>query len=333
MPDTAPTSPRTPVLAVIALGGDAMRYAEVEATADGPRLRRLGTCDFELDAEAAVFGSASADGDPDLSVVSDALRDVFAGTSARSLVVATAATGSTAFFTPLPAGMSAGARDEQFRQEAALLADVPPATPVRVRAVPVRTEGADSERRWYHVLHVGEGVHARLGRLAAALGVGSYDVADTARAAAVVARSLGADAGVDLLVGAYGAHTEAAVVRDGVLLFSHHGPGATPEDTAYFALATLEATGLDAASVGRLFAYGDGLGDGLGDGADAPPRLAMLAGLTGTAPRALDALPLFGRPVGASPWELAAFGPVLGAALDAAGAPSESPAGALSAGA
>ncbi|HEX8384833.1 MAG TPA: hypothetical protein VF576_01545, partial [Rubricoccaceae bacterium] len=253
MPDPSdPSDARPTALAVVGLSGGAMRYAEVEPGGPtGYRLRRLGTCDFDLDAEAAVFGAGPPEA---LAVVADALRDVFAGTSARSLVVATPATATTTFFTPLPAGLGDGARDEQLRQEAALLADVPPATPVRVRAVPVRAETMpEGERRWYHVLHVGENVHARLGRLAAAIGAPSYDVADAGRAAATVVRALpadgppddGADAGrVDLVVGAYAGHTEVAVVRGGDLLFGHHGPGTTPEDTAYFALAALEAAGL-----------------------------------------------------------------------------------------
>ena len=326
---------RPPALALVGLSGGALRYAEVQPGGPGgpagPRLLRLGTCDFDLDAEAAVFGASPPDA---LAAIADALRDVFAGTAARSLVVAAPATATTTFFTPLPSDLGADARDEQLRQEAALLADVPPATPVRVRAVPVRAEAtAEGERRWYHVLHVSEGVHARLGRLAAALGVPSYDVADAGRAAAAVVRELsglGASGPgrADLVVGVYGGHTEVAVVRDGALVFGHHGVGATPEDTAYFALAALDAAGFDAASVGRLFAYGDATGE---VGEDGPARLALLGHLAGVAAVPLDALPLFGRPVGgASAWELAAFAPVLGAALGP-GAPAAAPSAAVEA--
>ena len=306
--------PPAPTLAVVGLSGHVLRYAEVATGAAGPRLLRLGACDFETDAEAAVFGSGDA---ATLAVVEDALRDVFAGSAARSLVVTVPATASTAFFTPLPVGLAAAERDDQIRQEAALLADLPPATPVRVRAVPVRAEATDAggARLWYHVLHVSEGVHAHLGRLAAALGVASYDVADAGRGAAAVVRALPAAAagaaagGVDLVVGAYADHTEATVVRGGELVFGHHGPGTTPEDTAYYALAALEAAGHDATAVGRVFASGDA--------ADAD-RLAVLAGLTGQDAAPLNPITLFGRPVdAASAWELAAFAPVLGAALAA----------------
>ena len=309
-------------VALVGFSGASMRYAEV-AAGEPPRLLRLGTCDFDLDAEAAVFGPGATPA-ATMAVLADALRDVFAGTAAQQIVVAVPATASTAFFSLLPAALTADARDEQIRQEAALLADVAPATPLRVRAVPVRAEPADpaggGARQWVHVLHVGEAVHARIGQLAAALGVGGYDVADGPRAAAAVVQALAPAADVALVVGAYAGHTEVAVVRGGSLLFSHHGPGATPEDTAYFALAALGAAGLDAAAVGCLFAYGDALGDAAAPGVaapdEAPARLAMIAGLTNAAAVPLDALAPFGQPVGgASPWELSAFAPLLGAAL------------------
>ncbi len=313
-----------PSLAVVSLSGQAMRYAEAASGADGPRLLRLGTCDFDADAEAAVFG---ADDPATLAIVADAVRDVFSGSRARSLVVAVAAPDSTAFFTPLPAGLAAAARDEQIRQETALLADVAPGAPVRVRAVPVRAEAAPAgepggARLWYHVLHVPEAAHARLGRLAEALGAPAYDLADAGRASAAVVRALwpetaGMSPSVDLVVGAYAQHTEVAVVRGGELVFGHFGPGATPEDTAYYALAALEAAGHDAAAIGRIYATGDALADRT---ADAPTRLAVLADLAGVAALPLNAIGLFGRPVdGATAWELAAFAPVLGAALAAAG--------------
>ena len=312
MSDLPPAPP--PTLAVLGFSGHVMRYAEV---VPGPRLVRLGACDFETNVEAALFRGEPAPtqaGDPDaLAAVEDALRDVFSGTAARALVVAVPATASTAFFTPLPAGLAPADRDGQIRQEAALLADIPPAVPVRVRAVPVRAEaspagdGGDGARLWYHVLHVPEGVHERLGRLAAVLGVASYDVADAGRSVAAVVHALGGDA-ADLVVGAHGDHTEAVVVRGGAFTFAHHGPGTTPEDTAYYALAALDAAGLDAAAVGRVFATGDAEGG----------RLDVLASLTGTAAVPLNPIGLFGQPVeDATAWELAAFAPVLGAALAA----------------
>ena len=325
-PETAHDARR--VVAGVSLSGADMRYAEVVHEGGAARLRRLGGIDFAFDAERAVLG----DGDPDaLREVGEALAEVLAGTEAAVLVVAAHPTRTTTFFTPLPAGLADDARDAQLRQETALLADLAPTLAVRVRAVPVRSEpGPGGGRRWYHVVHVGEPVHVRLSMLADRLGVPAYDLADTTRAVAALAArhpalaTGGADddaggagaGGVDVVVGAYGAHTEVALCRPapggpsggggGAFLFGHSGAGATPEDTAYFALAALQHAGLDASAVGRMTTYGTA--------ADAD-RLALAAELLAQEPEPLDPFAALGRDPGVSAAERAAFAPVLGAAL------------------
>ena len=322
-PETAPTARR--VVAGVSLNGADVRYAEVVHEGGAARLRRLGGVDFAFDAERAVLGDGDAGA---LATVAEALADVLGGTEAAVLVVAAHPTTTTTFFTPLPAGIGDEARDAQLRQETALLADLPPTLAVRVRAVPVRSEpGPGGGRRWYHVVHVGEPVHVRLSMLADGLGVPAYDLADTTRAVAALAARRpalagqavagGADDGggdgpgvVDVVVGAYGSHSEVSLCRPapggGAFLFGHSGAGATPEDTAYFALAALQHAGLDAAAVGRLVTYGTA--------ADAD-RLALAAELLGRDPEPLDPFLAFGRDPGVSAAERAAFAPVLGATL------------------
>ena len=286
------------------VSGRTLRYAEVVAGPDGPRLRRLGAADFEADVERAVFhgGDAAA-----VEAVAAALAEGLGGTDAQALVLAVHPTATTSFFTPLPVGLSAHAREGQIRQETALLADLAPSQAVRVRAASVRTERrAEGDREWFHVVHVDEPVHARLAQLADALAVPAYDVADTTRAVAAVAGG----AGLDLVVGVYGGHTEVAVARDGAFLFGTHGRGTAPADTAYFALAALQQTGTDvgdpargAAALDRLLVYGD----------DATPeRLALTAEFAGATSEPLDPFARFGRRPDAADAELAAFGPVLG---------------------
>ena len=212
-------------------------------------------------------------------------------------------TATTAFFTPLPAGLDPEVRAGQLRQETALLADLAPTQAVRVRARQVRTEPAPGgPREWFHVVHVDEPVHARLSLLADALGVGAYDVADSTRAAAAVA---GAE-GLALVVGAFGRHTEVSVARDGAFLFGTHGPSTEPPDTAYFALAALQQAGAEVAAVDRLLVYG---------GDATPGRLGPLAEFVGLEAGWLDPFGPFRRRPEAPPAELAAFAPVLGAAL------------------
>lgn len=286
--------------ALAGLSGRTLRYAEVVPGPDGPRLRRLGAADFDLDAEAAVFRT----GDPEaIEAVAEALVDGLGGTAADALVVAAHPTATTSFFSRLPVGLDAEVRDGQLRQETALLADLAPTQAVRVRARTVRVEPTPGgDREWIHVVHVAEPVHARLSVLADALGVGGYDLADTTRAAAAVATAPGAA----LVVGAFQDHTEVAVVRDGAFLFGTHGPSTAPADTAYFALAALQQAGADARALDALLVYGD-------DATDA--RLDLTAEFVGRPAVWLDPFARFGRRPDADAGELAAFAPVLGAAL------------------
>ena len=283
----------TAARAVACLSGRTLRYAEL----DGARLRRLGAADFEVDAERALFG----DGDPAvLGALADALAQGLGETNADLLVFAVHPTVTTSFFTPLPVNLAAGDQDRQIQQEAALLADLAPGQPVRVRAVSVRTE-ADAQREWFHVVHVADVVHDRLALLADAVGVAGYDLVDSTRAVAALARG----PGLDLVVGAYRGHTEVAVVRDGAFLYGTHGPSVAAADTAYFALAALQQAGVQATAPDRLQVYGD---------AATPERLGLAAEFTATPATPLDPFSRASRRPDGDPGELAAFAPVLGAA-------------------
>ncbi|WP_420456613.1 hypothetical protein [Rubrivirga sp.] len=285
--------------AVAGLSGRTLRFAEVVPSADGPALRRLGAADFDLDAERAVFET----GDPEaIEAVAEALAAGLGGTAAEALVVAAHPTATTSFFSRLPVGLAPEARLGQIHQETALLADLAPTQAVRVRARSVRVEpAAGGDREWVHVVHVAEPVHARLSLLADALGVGGYDVADSTRAAAVVAGP-----GLALVVGAFRGHTEVAVAHDGTFLFGTHGPSTAPADTAYFALAALQQAGAEAGALDRLWVYGD---DATND------RLDLTAEFVGAEAAWLDPFGPFRRRPDADAGELAAFAPVLGAAL------------------
>ena len=280
--------------AVACLSGRTLRYAEVS---DGA-LRRLGAADFDVDAERVLFG----DGDPAVvGSIADALVDGLGGTSAETLILVLHPTVTTSFFTPLPAGLPADARDGQIRQETALLADLAPTQPVRVRAVSLRTETqAGGDREWFHVVHVADRVHDRLALLADALGVSGYDLTDSTRSVAALA----APSGLDLMVGAFDGHTEVSVVRDGTFLYGTHGPSTAAADTAYFALAALQQAGAQATDPDRLLVYGDAASD---------TRMGLTAEFTATEPQPVDAFVHLGRRPQADAAELAAFAPVLGA--------------------
>ena len=286
-------------VAVAGLSGRTLRYAEVEP-GERPVLRRLGAADFDLDVERAVFAEGDADA---LEVVSEALADGLAETEASTLVLALHPSATTTFFTPLPVGLEVDARDGQLRQEAALLADLAPTHVVRARSRAVRTERTDAagDLEWFQTVQVTEAVHGRLSHLADTLGA-RYDLSDTTRAAARVAEI----DGVTLVVGVYGRHTEVAVVRDGAFLFGSHGPSTAPADTAYFALAALQQSGVAGPEVERLRVYGDDATE---------ERLELVVEFVGRERSFLNPLRPFARSLAADPSELASFGPVLGAAL------------------
>jgi hypothetical protein len=304
-------------VAILGLQGSVLRYAEVE-DGQAAALRRLGTVEFEGDAERTLLG----DGGPPLGpALERAVREVFDTEREGppdALIVAAHPSHTVSFATPLPEALSAEAGHEHLRQEAALLADVPAGRPVRIRAVPVRTEpltrraeASPEPHRWHHVLYLSEAVHARLSLLARALGVASYDLVDTTRAAAAIVQRLDPSGDLDrvaLAVGAYGGHTEYALCRGGAWAYGHYGPGATSEDTAYYALALLERLGYDADTPRRLFVYGD---------APHHERFDLLTQMVNLTAEPLDPLVLFGRrPGGVDPAQLSAFAPLLGVTLE-----------------
>ncbi|MEM6326759.1 MAG: hypothetical protein AAF791_06520 [Bacteroidota bacterium] len=303
-------------IATIGLQGALLRYAELDGETS---LRRLGTVEFDRDAERTLLGP---EGLPLGTALETAVREVFdvdTSGSPDALIVAAHPSHTVSFSTPLPETLPEAERDEHLRQEAALLADVAAGQPVRIRAVPVRTqplppraEAEPEPHRWHHVLYLSESVHTRLSLLARALGVDAYDLIDTTRAAATVVSRLAPSpdpSRLAMAVGVYGGHSEFALMRGNEWAHGHFGLGASAEDTAYFALALLERVGLDADAPERLFAYGDRV---------TPERLQLTEQMLDLEAEVLDPLSLFSRrPRRADPTQLAAFTPLLGVALGA----------------
>lgn len=292
--------------AAVALSGDTMLYAEVEdRPGGGRRLNRLGACDFPFDAEQAVY----RDGDPSsLSAISEALSAAFEGSEADAVILATSPMNTTTFFSLLPVDLSTEERDAYLRQEAALLADVPPTHPVRIRISAVGQEAFEDEpHSWYHVLHVEEAIHARISLMAQTLHAKRYDLIDSTRAALATATAVRTDSATSVLVGCMADHTEVVIVAPNHVLFTSHGAGSTPEDTAYFTLSALQRVSVESADVSQLLFYGTDIN---------PERLSPLQQLIPARSELLDAFASFDRrPAGMSDEDLAAFVPVLGAAL------------------
>jgi|GEM_PF-469228 len=321
-----PPAPDPRVRAGIELAGRTLRYTEVDlgerrsalsgpgGPASPPRLLRLGACDFEFDVAEAVLDLA---GPPHLETVATAIREIFEGSRAERLGLAVHPWHATSFFAPLPEGMTAAARFEQLRQEAAMLADARVARPVRVHATPIRLEVLPDGRRyhWHHVLRLPESVHARAAHLGAQIaeGVGHTFTDAVGAATTVAARLAPADEGDDeappfaLTLGVYGERLEVGVCSGRTWHFGHWSEAAHRADGAYFGAALLDRLAIDAARVRHLYVYGD---------ADGNEVVAGIEGLLGVEARPLDPLALFKLARSQEdPAALAAFTPCVGAAL------------------
>lgn len=303
----------------IELTGRVMRYAEVERGDRGarPRLVRLGACDFDFDVADAILDLT---GPTHLDTVAAAIEEIFDGTEARRLAVIVHPWNTTSFFSPVREGTPPVERLEQFKQEAAMLADASAGRPVRVRATPVRIEALPdgSRHHWHHVLRLPESVHARLAHLAKPLGRdrrgrdGGHEFVDSAGAAAAIATRLTyvedeEDPGFALAVGMYPGHLELALVQGETWHFGHHAEADVLSDGAYYAAALLNRLAIAPSSVDRLLVYGAAADSSLA---------ASLSGWLGIEPEPLNPLRLFGlAPAGADPYALTAYAPCLGALL------------------
>lgn len=301
----------------IELTGRVMRYAEVDLGARGadasPRLTRLGACDFDFDVGEAIL---NVSGPTHLDTVATAIREIFDGSEADRLFVAVHPWDATAFFSPVSAEAPPVARLEQFRQEAAMLADVTVARPVRVNATPVRIAPMPDGSRyhWHHVLHLSQSIHARLAHLAKpfARRDGGYEfVAATGSAAAITARLApvpdDGEPSFALAVGVYGNRTEFALSQGETWYYGHYVEADAGTDGAYFAGAMLDRLGLAASQIRRLFVYGD---------AAEPAPAAGLSAWLGVEAEPLNPLRVFGlAPPDANPFALAAYTPCVGALL------------------
>ena len=303
----------------IELYGRVMRYAEVDFGARGadaaPKLLRLGACDFDFDVAEALLDLA---GPTHLDTVATAVREIFDGSRAETLRVAVHPWRATSFFSPIPEGTAPASRLEQFKQEAAMLADAAVSRPVRVKATPVRIEAGPDGRRshWHHVLRLPESVHARFAHVAKPLGgdrhEGAHEFVDATGAAAAVVARLHEPSGEDdepfaLAVGAYGERAEFALCRGTTWYHGHFADVPARTDGAYFAAALLDRLGVAPGRVRRLFAYGD---------AAEPASAELVGAFLGLDAEPLNPLPAFGvNPPNADPLALSAYAPCVGALL------------------
>lgn len=345
----------------IELVGTSLRYAEVETygaehqkrqgavgedPAEGHRLLRLGSCDFDFDVARALreternagAGDAASELAPterQVATLGEALADVYEQTAAEELRVVVHPSQAFSFFAPAPAETSG--REARFRREARLLAR--PETQqeatekaaaggndlhVETRRLAAGSE-ASGEDSWFRVLALREGTQERFERVADRLPVPAFRWITSAEAATQVARGAQRQRAADiagqasgpnrkngstLVVGCYPQHLELAFLRGGRLRHALHAPGATLADAAYFAAALLKRLDVAPAAVSDVFTYG------LDAGAPAD-AFATLEQITGVRPQPLALCPLLGldRDRLAADFDAGPYVPCVGAAL------------------
>lgn len=239
--------------------GRSLRYAEIEKYGPRYRLLRLGSCDFEFDVADGVLANPS---DESITIVSNALADVFSGSVAERLHVAIHPPNCYSFLSPLPSGSSKARRKVRLQQEAALLAGTERS--LHITADAVRTESIDdgSTVDWVQVLAVEDNVHERIYRVVNPLPQPSKRLIVSMHAAAstlihVAPPEHAIDpSGFSLAIGSFPHCVEYVLCRDGALHFNTFTAPAPPVDVAYFAAHVADRFGLHPRDVDAVYLYG-----------------------------------------------------------------------------
>ena len=247
----------------IELCGSVLRYAELERHGLQYRLLRLGDRTFDFDLVDAVCHATNT---AHWTELRDALRSVFAESSASRHVVTLHPAAAHSFFSAVPADVKGPERAEQLRREAAVLMQANAPRPLRLTADAVYNESRDTGTvEWLHVLALEEDVQERIDRLVEAVPQAGYRLMLSTHAVAAtvghVERREGSTARrgpYTLAVGWYPAHVEYVLCRDGYWQFGRHEETSDPADCAYSAAALLQHLQVAPEEVGRLLTYGEG---------------------------------------------------------------------------
>lgn len=234
--------------------GAAMRYAEVEHGSSALRLHRLGSCDFEFDAEQAVFRGGSAH----VSTIQEALLDVFSETSSRHFTIVVPATECVAFYSPISSTLTDDERKDHLEGEARLVTGAE--GPLAVTSDVVGSEDAEGEEVvWHHVATMPQTRWDRLEDMLSVFEGSQYRYLTRMQAAARVARQFEApeaDA-ARLLVGRDDGSTELGLVVGRRLRSTEVAAVTDPADICYHALAEMKRSGISLRKVSDVFLFGD----------------------------------------------------------------------------
>lgn len=242
-----------------------LRYAEIEQYGDRYRLLRLGSCDFDFDVSFELVHSENS---TNLETVTEAVRDVFAGSVSEQLNIALHPPGGYAFFTPLATTLSEAERGARIDQEIDLLTRTAAgAASLRVASDLVYEETMDGRSiSWYHVWAMPDTIHDRFQRIFQALPYPTNRLRLSMQAAAAVVANLNGrlrgrvsasgKPAYSLVIGCYGTQVEYTLCRGAQWYFSHHGTVQGSADSAYFAATLLKKLGIAPSEVAGVYMYG-----------------------------------------------------------------------------
>ncbi len=237
-----------------------MRYAEVERASHGPRLLRLGSCDFDFDAETAILH-----GQQDrLTTIRDALSDVYSGTDSEDFCVVLPSSAGVAFFAPVPAGMDVAARSKLLANEAAIVAGSDAYELVSAERADGGDSGDGAADLWHYVAAIPQQLKDRLSELLSGFPAVRQHYLSASQAAVRIALSRTRATPRRLaLVGCHAGHADIAITNDLTLVTGKTVITEAATDTCYYLAAMLVEEGLDSDRLDAVLLYGTSATDEL----------------------------------------------------------------------
>ncbi|GMQ82273.1 MAG: hypothetical protein BMS9Abin05_1718 [Rhodothermia bacterium] len=247
----------------IEFSGTTMRYSEVEQYGAQHRLLRLGDCDFEFDVSEVLFELGTQ---KYLDVVTDALSEIFLGTTATRIRIAIHPQAARV----LQSLRFSGANEESIREnvafESALMHDevwveedrhVMQGRPLS----PTSDSAHAPDMESLLVSEISGPVKKRLHEVTSRIPDASPDIISSTEALLAVVRETASKNdfdGYQLSVGLYPSYAEFMVTRGSEWISSQIRSETESGDVAYFALHFLELSGVVREDDVRVRVYGSG---------------------------------------------------------------------------
>ncbi len=236
-----------------------MRYVEVERRDADWGLVRLGSCDFEFNAERELFGEVAS---RKLDVIRSAVADVFSSTVVDAVRCVVPAACTTAFRTAVNVEASEPERELQLAFEASLLTggktggDLYPT---------MGTAQGSSAPVPVHVYHVDGEITDRVRDACSVFGDTPLDFVPSATAVyhGIWPLVEASAATCVLLVGAYDHYTEYQVIVDATRRADTVIDACDEADRMYFSLDAVRRLGMDVNSVDKVLLHGDSVDNSL----------------------------------------------------------------------